>query len=104
MDQMIDLTDKLDGSGRLVWDVPAGAWTVLRFGHTSTGATTRPAPEPGLGLECDKFDKAALKAHFDEFLGKLMSDIGPLTGRSLVSLHIDSWEMGPQNLDGPFSC
>ena len=100
--RMVDLTARLNGNGRLVWDVPAGRWTVLRFGHTSTGATTRPAPEPGLGLECDKFDKAALKAHFDDFLGQLMSDIGPLTGKSLISLHIDSWEMGPQNWTARF--
>jgi len=100
--RMVDLTARLNGNGRLVWDVPAGRWTVLRFGHTSTGATTRPAPAPGLGLECDKFDKAALKAHFDDFLGQLMSDIGPLTGKSLISLHIDSWEMGPQNWTARF--
>ena len=100
--QIVDLTDKLDSQGQLAWDVPRGKWTILRFGHTSTGANTRPAPEPGLGLECDKLDKAALKAHFDDFIGRIMSDIGPLTGKSLVSLHIDSWEMGPQNWTAKF--
>ncbi len=102
MDRIVDLTGRMEGNGRLVWEAPPGRWKVLRFGHTSTGATTRPAPEPGLGLECDKFDKAALEAHFDDFLGTLMSDIGPLTGKSLVSLHIDSWEMGVQNWTARF--
>jgi len=102
LDRIVDLTGKLDAQGRLAWEVPEGKWTVIRFGHTSTGANTRPAPEPGLGLECDKFDKAALEAHFNDFLGKLMQDIGPLTGKSLTSLHIDSWEMGPQNWTGKF--
>lgn len=101
-DSIVDLTAQLDAQGRLTWEVPAGPWTVLRFGHTSTGANTRPAPEPGLGLECDKFDTAALDAHFNDFLGKIMSDIGPLTGKSLISLHIDSWEMGPQNWTARF--
>jgi hypothetical protein len=100
--RMVDLTDKLDAQGQLTWDVPQGQWTILRFGHTSTGHNTRPAPEPGVGLECDKLDKAALKAHFDAFLGQIMSDIGPLTGKSLVALHIDSWEMGPQNWTARF--
>jgi hypothetical protein len=99
---VVNLTDKLDQRGHLSWDVPDGSWTVLRFGHTSTGANTRPAPEPGLGLECDKLDKAALESHFENFLGKLMSDIGPLTGKSLISLHIDSWEMGSQNWTARF--
>jgi (4-O-methyl)-D-glucuronate---lignin esterase len=97
LDKVVDLTDRLGARGQLTWDVPGGRWTVVRFGHTSTGATTRPAPRAGLGLECDKLDKAALDAHFRDFLGKLLADIGPLAGKSLVSLHIDSWEMGPQN-------
>jgi hypothetical protein len=101
-ERLLDLSGKLDGQGRLEWEVPPGQWTVLRFGHTSTGANTRPAPEPGVGLECDKLDRAALDAHFTNFLGKLMTDLGPLTGQSLVSLHIDSWEMGPQNWTGKF--
>jgi hypothetical protein len=99
---IVDLSGALDARGRLAWDVPNGAWTVLRFGHTTTGATTRPAPEPGLGLECDKFDTAALESHFDNFLGKLLADIGPLAGKSLIALHIDSWEMGPQNWTAAF--
>lgn len=102
MDRIVYLTGNLDANGRLTWEVPDGEWTVLRLGHTSTGQLTRPAPEPGLGLECDKFDKAALKAHFNEFIGRLMADIGPLTGKSLISLHIDSWEMGPQNWTAGF--
>ena len=102
LDRIMDLTAQLDSQGRLAWDVPAGSWTVLRWGHTSTGANTRPAPEPGVGLECDKFDRAALDAHFHDFLGKLLEDLGPLAGRSLVALHIDSWEMGPQNWTARF--
>ena len=75
---------------------------MLRLGHTCTGATTRPAPEPGLGLECDKLDRVALNAHYRDFLGKLMADLGPLAGKSLTALHIDSWEMGPQNWTARF--
>jgi alpha-L-rhamnosidase len=101
-DGIVDLTGRLDATGKLAWDAPAGAWTILRFGHTSTGANTRPAPEPGLGLECDKLDKAALDAHFHDFLGKIVADLGPLTGKSLTALHIDSWEMGPQNWTARF--
>ncbi len=73
----MDLTDRLDPNGRLTWDVPEGDWTILRFGRTTTGANTRPAPQPGLGFECDKFDPAALDAHFDAFVGTLLRDLGP---------------------------
>jgi hypothetical protein len=103
--QILDLTTHLDANGRLTWAVPPGQWLVLRFGRTSTGANTRPAPAPGLGLECDKFDSAALAAHFENFLGTLLKDLGPLDPRRTTgwtTLHIDSWEMGSQNWTGRF--
>lgn len=99
-----DLTGRLSADGRLTWKVPAGNWTILRFGRTSTGANTRPAPQPGLGLECDKFDKAALDAHFDQFVGTLLREVGPRKRHDAgwTSLHIDSWEMGAQNWTAAF--
>lgn len=103
--RVLDLSDKLAIDGRLVWDVPPGRWTVLRFGRTTTGANTRPAPVPGLGLECDKLDPAAFDAHYDDFVGALLREIGPRrTDRKAgwTTLHIDSWEMGAQNWTAAF--
>jgi hypothetical protein len=103
--RIVDLMDKLTADGRLAWDVPAGRWTILRFGRTTTGANTRPAPVPGLGLECDKLDAAAFDAHYDAFVGALLREIGPrrTDGRAgWTTLHIDSWEMGAQNWTGAF--
>lgn len=104
-EKVIDLSSRLLPDGRLKWDVPAGRWTILRFGRTSTGANTRPAPAPGLGLESDKFDPAALDAHYDAFLGALLRQVGkrklsPDAGWNM--LHIDSWEMGAQNWTANF--
>ena len=104
-DRVVDLTARMDADGRLVWNVPAGQWTILRFGRTSTGANTRPAPAPGLGLECDKFDPAALDAHFDAFIGALLREIGRRRTSADAGwnmLHIDSWEMGAQNWTAAF--
>ena len=103
--RIVDLTDKLTADGRLAWDVPPGRWTILRFGRTTTGANTRPAPVPGLGLECDKLDAAAFDAHYDAFVGALLREIGPrrTDGQAgWTTLHIDSWEMGAQNWTGAF--
>ena len=103
-DKIIDLTTKLAPDGRLVWEVPVGNWTILRFGRTITGQTSRPAPEPGLGLESDKFDRAAIDAHFDAFIETLLKKTGDPKnpGRGLTTLHFDSWEMSSQNWSGKF--
>lgn len=103
-DQVLDLTARLSPDGRLDWDVPAGDWTILRFGRTSTGQNTRPAPLPGLGLESDKFDPAALDAHFAAFIGSLLKTVGSpqKAGAGWTMLHMDSWEMSSQNWTADF--
>jgi hypothetical protein len=104
-DRIVDLTDRIGADGRLTWDVPEGRWTLLRFGRVTTGANTRPAPQPALGFECDKFDPAALDAHFDAFIGALLREVGPRPNdrkAGWTMLHIDSWEMGSQNWTAKF--
>jgi hypothetical protein len=105
-DQMIDLTASLQPDGTLTWDVPAGKWTVMRFGSRNNGAATRPAPLPGVGLEVDKFDTTALNAHLEQFTEKLFRHIGFKKARrpqgGLKMLHMDSWEMGAQNWTNRF--
>jgi hypothetical protein len=92
-DRIVDLT------GKKTWDVPPGRWLVMRFGHTTTGVNNLPAPESGRGLECDKFNKEAVAVHYRNLMGTLVAENKALSGRgrTLVSTHIDSWEVGSQN-------
>jgi len=94
--KVLDLTAQFQ-KGRLAWQAPEGDWTVLRIGHTSTGNNNAPAPASGRGLECDKLSTAGADAAFAGLMGKLVADVGPLSGKTLVSTHIDSWEVGSQN-------
>ena len=109
-DRIVYLTTKMDSTGRLVWDVPPGKWTVIRFGHTSTGAQNGPAHDSGRGLECDKLSRKGVEANFKGMMAKLAKDTGitPTSGSStstsmstsrsgLVATHVDSWEVGSQN-------
>ena len=95
--QVTNLSACLQADGRLAWDVPPGNWTILRFGHTTTGKDNHPAPEAGRGLECDKLSRKAVDVMFNGLMAKLIADSKPLAGKSLVSTHIDSWEVGSQN-------
>jgi hypothetical protein len=95
-ERLTNLTSQLRPDGHLVWDVPAGNWTIMRFGHTSTGRNNHPAREGGFGLECDKLSKEAARVMFDGLMGKLVKEVGP-AGKSLIGTHIDSWEVGSQN-------
>jgi len=98
IEKVVNLTKSLESDGRFRWDVPAGEWTLLRMGRRSTGAGTRPAPIPGVGLECDKLDVAAFEDHFENFVGQLLKKVGPRKKEhGWTTLHMDSWEMGAQN-------
>lgn len=94
---VVDVTDQLDAAGHLHWDVPAGSWTLMRIGHTSTGSSTRPPVKGGNGLECDKLSAVAMEVHFTNLMGKLIASAGPMAGPTLSATHIDSWEVGTQN-------
>ncbi|MGH7942152.1 MAG: glycosyl hydrolase [Limisphaerales bacterium] len=94
---ILDVTSKMDERGFFRCELPAGDWTILRFGHTTTGVNNHPAPVGGLGLETDKLSRAATLRQFEALMGKIISAIGPLAGKTLVATHIDSWETGVQN-------
>jgi len=91
---VVDLTDKLDASGRLVWKVPEGHWQIMRFGQTLMGNRTKCVSRGAGGYEIDVLSKEALDMHFAETGGKVVADIGPLAGKTLLYLHDDSWESG----------
>jgi len=95
--KVIDITQYMGDGGRLTWDAPEGAWTVLRIGQTTTGVQNHPAPDGGLGLECDKYSREAYDFHFDHFFGDLLEALGPLAARGLAGAIIDSYEVGMQN-------
>ena len=95
-DGVVDVTGFFK-NGRLTWNAPSGNWTVLRLGHTTTGAVNAPAPASGTGLESDKFSRAATDTFFAGLMGKLIADNGARAGKTLIRTHIDSWESGSQN-------
>lgn len=95
-DKIVDLTSKLDTNGNLSWNTPGGNWTILRIGHTSTAFKNNGGK--GSGLECDKFNKEAIKLQFDKWFGEAMRQVGPDLAPSVLKVfHVDSWECGSQN-------
>ncbi len=95
--RVLDLTAHMDSQGKLTWEAPPGGWTILRIGYTPVGTQNHPAPDGGLGLECDKYSRAAMDHHFQQFFGKLEPALRPLAARGLVGALIDSYEVGFQN-------
>jgi hypothetical protein len=100
---IIDITKHLRPDGTLDWDVPPGDWIIQRSGLAPTGTTNTPAPAEATGLEVDKMNRAALKAHFDAFITPLLKKIPPAERKSWTHVIADSYETGPQNWTDGFA-
>jgi hypothetical protein len=94
---VMDLTNRMDATGRLRWEAPAGRWEILRFGFTSSGAKVSTNSEGGGGLAIDYLDRATFDSYWAKALDPILMDVKPYLGKSLRYLHTDSWELGPVN-------
>jgi hypothetical protein len=81
--EVVDLTEKTDSQGRLIWDVPDGRWTVIRFAFTLM---------TGRENEVDILSEKAVADHFQRMGRALLHDAGPLTGKTLTHFYSVSWE------------
>lgn len=100
---VIDISGLMTPDGTLQWDVPDGEWIVLRAVLAPTGVKNSPAPPEATGLEVDKMNRTALKAHFDAYIGNLLQRVPPEERKALKHVVADSYEMGPQNWTDGFA-
>lgn len=95
-DNIIDLNEYYKDE-KLTWDVPAGEWTVIRYGYTSTGKRNNYASAGYKGGLCfDQIHKRGINAQWNDVVEPLMH-IAKENGNSLKYVHVDSWEMGTTN-------
>jgi hypothetical protein len=70
---------------------------ILRLGYAPTGARNRPATGAGSGLEADKLSRKHMEAYYHGYFDPIAKALGPLFGKSLRYVVMDSWEAGMQN-------
>lgn len=97
-DDVIDITDKVDADGHLVWDAPEGHWRVYRFAWSLTGEVNHPAPENGEGLEVDKLSREAYSRYIHNYLDMYKDATkGYLGAKGIQYLLCDSYEAENEN-------
>lgn len=94
---VLDLSDKMDAKGRLVWDAPPGPWLVLRAGMIPTGTQCAPASPQSRGLEVDKMSRSHIRSLFDGMVGEFLRRTPAAERKALKYVIADSYETGPQN-------
>ncbi|HEY5912161.1 MAG TPA: glycosyl hydrolase [Verrucomicrobiae bacterium] len=95
---VVDLSSHLGKDGVLRWEVPDGTWQILRFGGTIGDHSRVSTSSDGWkGYALDVLDAAAFKRYWEGSVVPLITDAGPLAGKTLKYLHTDSWEVEPLN-------
>lgn len=103
LQQVQDITSRMKPDGMLHWQVPPGAWEILRVGYTNNGAKISTSSGNWQGLAIDYLDRRALEDYWREHVDPLLADAGPYLGRTLRYLVTDSWELGGLNWTGNFA-
>jgi hypothetical protein len=92
--ETINLHQKIDQKGRLIWEVPDGKWTILRFISTNTGySLIVPSPNSN-GPMIDFLNPDATRNNFQYIVDRLEAELGDISNSSLKSLAVDSLELG----------
>jgi hypothetical protein len=97
IEEVVNLTSNLAEDGTLTWDVPAGEWTIVRSGHTTTGHRVSFAPKGGGGLEKDWLSREAADLHFKNMTQVILEDSAEHVGSTIKYFYDDSWEAGMPN-------
>ena len=102
LNEVQNLTSKVDAAGRLTWNVPAGDWEILRIGYTDSDARVSTSSGGWQGLAIDHLDHTAFESYWNENVQPLINDAQPYVGKSLRYLVTDSWELGGTNWTSRF--
>ncbi|MEJ6979662.1 glycosyl hydrolase [Pedobacter sp. P351] len=95
--KVLNISDKLDGEGRLTWNVPPGNWVVMRFAYVPTGVSTKHGRKNMIGLECDKLSVKAAEIHWNNYVGRIADSLRATNSGNLSGVAMDSHEAGSQN-------
>jgi hypothetical protein len=83
-----DISDKMDASGHLHWEVPAGAWRILRFGQAPIGIRNP------WGLFCDHLSTEGFDQNWALTMAPLLKEMTPEERGAMKFVEDDSWEAG----------
>ncbi|MDP9051961.1 MAG: glycoside hydrolase [Acidobacteriota bacterium] len=104
LQNVIDVSAKMDKAGRLDWQPPSGgAWEILRIGFTDSDARVSTASGAWQGLAIDYLDRGAFDTYWDHTVAPLLELARPYLKSTLKYLATDSWEVGGTNWTARFA-
>jgi len=103
LEDIVNISEKVDRNGTLRWQVPPGQWTVLRIGYTPTKAHVATSSDNWKGHVIDYLSSEVFDRYWYRTVDPLLRKAGPLAGTVLKQLETDSWECGGMNWSPGFA-
>ena len=92
-----DLSDRMEPTGLLTWEVPEGEWKVTRYVCANTGQPLISHTPNSRGPMIDHFSAEASERHIQFFIQKIGEELGRPVGESgLTYFYTDSYEVQGQ--------
>jgi hypothetical protein len=101
--EIIELTGSMDAGGKLVWEVPAGEWVILRLGYTCTPAHVSTSSNQWQGSVLDYMSREAFDFYWKDVVEPIFAAAGDHVGTTLKYMETDSWECGGMNWTDKFA-
>jgi len=102
-EEILNISGHMNADGTLQWQIPAGRWTILRFGYTIASSHVATSSGDWKGLVIDYLSKEAFDRYWFEVVDPLLKMAGPLAGTVLTHLETDSWEVDGTNWSPDFA-
>ncbi len=91
---LVDVTAHVDREGRLRWDAPPGAWTILRYVCMVTGERLKVPSPASDGLASDHLNAEATRLHMNEVIARLKKGFGDdLSKMGVTNFYLPSYEV-----------
>jgi hypothetical protein len=90
---VIDLSDRMDKSGKLNWEIQDGKWEITRFVCTNTGEPLKCPSPNSVGRSMDHFNPLATDVHFNYFIDRLQETLGDIGNTPIKYFYLCSYEV-----------
>lgn len=102
VEDIVDVSDKMDADGKLSWDAPAGKWAIVRVGYSPTGARVSTSADNWGGYAIDHLSTPKLDNYWNEAVTPVLDAAREFIPGTLQTIETDSWEIGGMNWTDDF--
>ncbi len=103
-EEVLNLGSRVDQTGLLTWEVPAGDWIIQHSGMSQTGVQIHPVPSDEVrGFSADVLSKEAIQSSFDSYIGQILKHVPAEKRKTLTRIVLDSYEQGSANWTDGFA-